>query len=62
MQPFDETEFSGGSPADIWEGWDGVDDRVDDEDEETEVGIDDIEGEANIPEHETPQYLKDEGR
>ena len=41
--------------TDIWE------DRVDDEDEETEVGIDDIEGEANIPKCETPQYLKDEG-
>ena len=38
-----------------------MDDRVDDEDEETEVGIDDIEGEANIPKCETPQYLKDEG-
>ena len=35
---------------------------MDEEDEETEVGIDDIEGEANIPECETPQYLKDEGR
>ena len=48
--------------TDIWEGWDGMEDRVDDEDEETEVGIDDIEGEANIPARETPQYLKDEGR
>jgi len=48
--------------TDIWESWDGVEDRVDDEDEETEVGIDDIEGGANIPKHETPQYLKDEGR
>ena len=47
--------------TDIWAGWDGVEDRVD-EDEEIEVGIEDIEGEANIPEHETPQYLKDEGR
>jgi hypothetical protein len=49
-------------PTDIWEGWDGVDDRVDDEGDEAEVGIEDIEGEANIPERETPQYLKDEGR
>jgi hypothetical protein len=51
--------------TDIWEGWDGMEDRVDDEDDEdegTEVGIDDIEGEANIPARETPQYLKDEGR
>jgi len=51
--------------TDIWEGWDGMEDRVDDEDDEDEgmeVGIDDIEGEANIPTRETPQYLKDEGR
>ena len=37
-------------------------DDEDEEDEGTEVGIDDIEGEANIPQHETPQYLQDEGR
>jgi hypothetical protein len=37
--------------TDIWEGWDGVEDRVDDEDEEREVGIDDIEGEANMRLH-----------
>ena len=52
--------------TDIWAGWDGVEDRVDEdedeEDEQTEIGIEVIERKVNIPEHETAQYLKNEGR
>jgi hypothetical protein len=56
-------------PMDIWSGWDGVEDEIEDEDETEgeddggiEVGIEVIAGDANIPERETPQYLKEEGR
>jgi hypothetical protein len=55
--------------TDIWLGWDGVDNEGEEEEEEEEeaegnadIGIEVIDGDANIPEYETAQYLKEEGR
>jgi hypothetical protein len=53
--------------TDIWPGWDGIEDEMDEDEEEEEEedmnpGIEIVAGNLNIPECETAQYLKDEGR
>ena len=52
------------NPTDIWPGWDRVEDEDDEDGEEennTADGIEAIMGEANIPVHETADYLQEEG-